>query len=97
METTLISTFEQMLRILGPPSFTKCNDGCVYTYYYPQTCMTISTFKRYDSTDDRYVWQIQGSSKDDIAILEEEMKLRLSNDDEEHIRQKSEIQRQYDF
>ena len=99
METTLISTLERMSRILEvQPRFTKCNEGHIYTFYYPHTFITIESFKRDDSTDNKYVWQIiQGSSDDDIAILEEEMKLRLSNDDEEHIRQKSDIQRQYDF
>ena len=98
METTLISTLERISIILElQPSFTKCNEGYIYTFYYPQTWMTIESFKRDDSTDNQYVWQIQGSSDDDIAKLEEEMKLRLSDDADEQIRQKSDIPRQYDF
>ena len=96
-DTTIISTFDQMIRILGNPSITECNDGRKYTYYYQQTDMTISTFKGWYSPDNQYIWQIQGSSEDDIASLEALLKSRLSNDNEEHIRQKSGIQHQCDF
>ena len=89
METTLESTLEKMSRILNMnPSSVLRNDGVTYTYYVNNTSMTISSFKRDDSPDLFLVWQIQGSSADDIESLEDFLSCCLSTD-ENQIQRKS--------